>query len=294
MRADETEEVPLRILVVDDRLFQRRLTADMLRQSGRVRIEYAETPQHCLSLLPLFQPDVLVVDWDVGDGQGLDLVKRIRAGEAGEPLRTLPIIMAAARNTAGDIERARAAGIDEFLLRPFSTATILKHVAEAKARRREFVESVSYTGPSRRRRNDPTYDGPRRRLFDKGEAKADAPDVQIRKGLARMYCERISGLLQALTPANADAMRDLCLTCGQLSALAGDMKDRLLMSAASSLFNYLKGVGAEAALNRDVVQAHLDAIVQLAELPNHQIEIRQTVTQQLSLMVTKKLRQAAA
>jgi hypothetical protein len=64
------------------------------------------------------------------------------------------------------------------------------------------------------------------------------------------------------------------------------------MSASSSLFNYVKGVGAEAHLNRDVVQAHLDSILQLAELPNYQIELRQTVTQQLSVMVTKKLRQA--
>lgn len=294
MRADEAEEAHLRIMVVDDWLFRRRLTADMLRQSGRVRIEYAETPEHCLGALPFFQPEVLVVDWDVNNGLGLDLVKRIRAGEAGQPLRSLPIIMVAARNKASDVEHARASGIDEFVLRPFSTATMLKHMAEARIRRREFVESTTYTGPCRRRRNDPDYTGPRRRLFDQGDAHADAPDVQIRKGLARMYCERIGTLLKTLTSGQADAMRDLCLTCGQLSALAGDMKDTLLMSAASSLFNYLKGVGAEAALNRDVVQAHLDAIVQLAELPNHQIELRQTVTQQLGVMVTKKLRQAAA
>jgi len=39
-------------------------------------------------------------------------------------------------------------------------------------------------------------------------------------------------------------------------------------------------------------EAHLDSIVQLAELANHQGEIRLTVTQQLAVMVTKKLRQA--
>jgi hypothetical protein len=116
--------------------------------------------------------------------------------------------------------------------------------------------------------------------------------VQIRKGLARMYVERIGGQLAALKPGDAEAKRDLCLTCGQLSALAGDMSDRLLMSATSSLFNYIKGVGADATFNTDVAKAHLDAILQLAELPNHQIELRQTVTQQLSVMVTKKLRQS--
>jgi len=71
------------------------------------------------------------------------------------------------------------------------------------------------------------------------------------------------------------------------------MSDRLLLSAASSMFNYVKGVGAESVLNTEVVEAHLAAIVQLTELPDSQAEVRQTVTQQLTVMVTKKLRQAA-
>ncbi len=104
----------------------------------------------------------------------------------------------------------------------------------------------------------------------------------------------MASIRSAASPANRESMRDLCLACGQLSALSSDMSDRLLQSATSSMFNYVKGVGAEAAFNHEVVQAHLAAIVQLAELPDSQVEIRQTVTQQLTVMVTKKLRQAAA
>jgi len=292
---DAAEQAVLRILVADGSAFQRRLTTEMLRAGGRVQIDYAENIGQCLMALSYCQPDVLIADWDIDEGSGLTLVKRIRAGEAGAAFRKLAIIMVAPRNTANDIQRARNVGIDEFVLRPFSTQTILKRIAEVRANRRDFVESTRYVGPCRRRRaTADAYDGPRRRLFDSNDKNADAPDVQIRKGLARMYCERIGVLLRALTPGDAVAVRDLCLTCGQLSALAGDMKDRLLMSACSSLFSYIKGVGAEAPLNTGVVQAHLDSIVQLAELPNHQVEIRQTVTQQLTVMVTKKLRQAAA
>jgi CheY-like chemotaxis protein len=287
------EEAVLKILVADGSAFQRRLTTETLRAAGRVQIDYAENIEQCLMALGYCQPDVLIADWEIDEGSGLALVKRIRAGEAGEAFRKLAIVMVATRNSASDVQNARNAGIDEFVLRPFSTQTILKRIAEVRARRRDFVESTRYIGPCRRRRVvADAYDGPRRRLFDAADKQADAPDVQIRKGLARMYCERISALLRALKPGDAEAVRDLCLTCGQLSALAGDMKDRLLMSACSSLFNYIKGVGAEAPLNLDVVQAHLDSIVQLSELPNYQVELRQTVTQQLTLMVTKKLRQA--
>ncbi|ANP44512.1 response regulator [Candidatus Viadribacter manganicus] len=290
---DTAEKAVLRILIADGSAFQRRLTTEALRSVGRVQIDYAENVEQCLMALSYSHPDILIADWDIDEGAGLTLVRRIRAGDAGQGFRKLAIIMVTTGNNAGDVRRARNAGVDEFILRPFSTQTILKRVTAVRGRRRDFVESTRYVGPCRRRRAaEDAYDGPRRRLFDSSDKNADAPDVQIRKGLARMYCERIGVLLRALQPGDATAIRDLCLTCGQLSALAGDMKDRLLMSATSSLFNYIKGVGAEAQLNLGVVQAHLDSIVQLAELPNHQVEIRQTVTQQLSVMVTKKLRQS--
>ncbi|WP_395648301.1 PleD family two-component system response regulator [Terricaulis sp.] len=285
------DETVLKILVVDDQPFQRRLVTETLRSLGRVTIEYVENAEQCMLAFLYFEPDMVVLDWALNGGQGLDLVKRLRAGEAGEQFKKAPIIMVAERTSTGQLERARAAGVDEFVLRPFSTATLLKRVKEVRDRRRDFVESTKYAGPCRRRRKrDDGYDGPRRRLFDVAEKGADAPDVQIRKGLARMYVERLHQLVkEANSPAG---VRDLCLTCGQLSTLASDMKDKLLMSATSSLFSYIKGVGAEAPMNLDVVKAHLDAILQLAELPNSQFEIRQTVTQQLGVMVTKKLRQA--
>lgn len=287
-------ETALTVLIVDDQPFQRRLIGETLRAAGRVHVNHVEVIDQAVASLMYFQPDVMVVDWDVDGGKGLAFVKRVRNGEAGEQFRSVPVIMVTSRGRQSEIELARNAGVDEFVVRPFSTATMVRRVMEVRARKREFVQSTTYSGPCRRRRNDPKFDGPKRRLFDQAEKNADAPDIQIRKGLVRMYCESIGKLLQAIGPGKEGTMRELCLTCGQLSTLAGDMDDRLLMSATSSLFNYVKGVGAEALPNTGVVQAHLDAIVQLAELPNFQVELRQTVTQQLSVMVTKKLRQAGA
>lgn len=289
---DANEQSVLKILVVNGQSFQRRLIGETLRALGRVDIAYAENAEQCVLALAYYQPDFLVTDWTLEGVGGLALAKRVRAGEAGEGFRQIPIVMIADAASPAAVERARNAGVDEFILRPFSTATMLERVSEVRERRRSFIESPRYVGPCRRRRPDSAYDGPKRRLFDMADKKADAPDVQIRKGLARMYVERIHSLLDAASPTDRDSMRDLCLACGQLSALASDMQDRLLMSAASSMFNYVKAVGADAQLNIDVVKAHLDSILQLAELPNFQIELRQTVTQQLSVMVTKKLRQA--
>jgi len=290
--SEAADEAVLRVLVVDHRPFQRRLIAEALRALGRVEIGYSENVEQCLLALSYFVPDVIVFDDEVDRGAGLELAQRLRAGEAGEELRRLPLVLVTGFNTAAHVQRARNMGVDEVVLRPFSTATLIGKIAEVRNRRREFIESAHYTGPDRRRRAPGAdYDGPRRRLFDQADKAADAPDVQIRKGLARMYVERIVMMIDN-GAGDRDALRELCLTCGQLSALASDMRDRLLESATSSLFNYLKGVGAGSLMNREVVQAHLDAILKLAELPNSQMEIRQVVTQQLGVMVTKKLRQA--
>jgi CheY-like chemotaxis protein len=287
------EQAILKVLVVDDQPFQRRLIAETLRTIGRIRIEQADSMAQCFDALAYFQPDLLITDWDMQGGDGLALVKRLRAGDAGQHLRALPIIMAADRNKEKDIARARNSGIDEFVLKPFTTTGLIKHVNAVRARQREFIESVAYVGPCRRRaRKSDVQDSPRRRLFDAVDEGADAPEIQIKKGLARMYAERIQILVSKAK--DATGMRDVSIACAQLNVLAGDMSDKMLMSACSSLFSYAKGVGAEGALNTDVIKAHLDAIVQLAELPNSQYELRGAVARELGVLVTKKLRQAAA
>jgi CheY-like chemotaxis protein len=287
-------DVVLRILVVNGHAFQRRLIGEMLRGLGRVDMVFAESTVRCLQVFNYFQPDLLIAEWSLKSDNGLDLVRRIRSGEAGDALRRLPIVMIGDRARPSDLARARDSGIDEFVLRPFSTAALLERIHEARYRQREFIESPSYVGPCRRRRRDESYDGPRRRLFDSTEKYDDEPDVLIRKGLARMYVQRITVLLAQADFSDRAALRELCLTCGQLGALAEDMRDSLLVSATASLFNYLKGVGAEGEMDREVVQAHLDAISQLAQLPNYRADIRQQVAYELGVMVTKKLRQAGA
>jgi DNA-binding response OmpR family regulator len=291
MDSDQHVE-PLRILVVEHRQFERKLIAETLRATRDLVIEYAESAEQCLNVLAEFRPDLLIADWDLDGGKGLDLVRRIRRGD-GER-RATPVVMVTTRNTAADVEAARNAGVDEFVLRPFSTAILTRRAHTVRETKRDFVESADYVGPCRRKREIKDYDGPRRRTIDAREQPDDTPDLQIRKGLACMYVERIGVLLRALKPHDPEGIRELCLACAQLRALAQDMSDRMLTSAAASLFEYLKGCGVRRKLDTGVVQAHLDALLQLAQLPNFQIELRHTVTQQLKVMVAKKLRQANA
>lgn len=292
---DAAENAVLKILVADSHIFQRRLLAETLRSGGRTLVDYAENAEHCSAALALIPFDILVIDWEVDGGAGLDVVGRVRGGHYGEMAKRIPIILVSPPRSSREVGQARNAGIDEFVVRPYTTGAMLDRVTEVRENRREFIESTNYVGPCRRRRAaDESYSGPRRRLFDGADAQADSPDVQIRKGLARAYCDRISALLQQIKSDALEALRDLCLACGQLHALAGDTRDAQLMAASSSLFNYVRGVGATANLNPGVMQAHLDAIIKLAELPNYQFEIRQAVTNELGVLVARKLQHRAA
>lgn len=264
LAAIPSEDAPLRFLVVDDRQFQRRLAADALRSTGRGIVSYAGTIEECLSLVSVAPPDILVVDWDFENGSGLRLVELLRAGKAGEAGRKLSVIMLAERRRQKDIDTAREAGVDEFVVRPFSVQTVQRRVRSIE-QKRAHAEGRSATD--------------------------DSPEVQIRKGLVRMYIERLSGLLAALP--GAGETRDFTLTCAQLNVLANDLREPMLISATFSLSNYVKSVGSEQRLNHSVVEAHLQAVLQLAELPNSQIEIRRTVTDELKRLVAKKLGRAA-
>jgi DNA-binding response OmpR family regulator len=57
---------------------------------------------------------------------------------------------------------ARDAGIDEYLIKPLTTASLCQKLEAVLQRRRPFIECDGYMGPDRRRRTAP-YPGQERR-----------------------------------------------------------------------------------------------------------------------------------
>ena len=245
MSADEEEDQKLRIMVVDDRQFQRRLIAETLRAVRDLVIDYAEGAEECLLLLGNVRPDLLIIDWDIEGGKGLDLVRRVRKGDAGAEVRATPIVMVSTHNTERAVQEARSAGVDEFVLRPFSTAILTRRAKEVRDSKREFVESVHFVGPCRRRRKEPDYDGPRRRHVRQPGKDGRQSGPANPQGLARMYAERIAVLLRSSRRRSRRLARYLPRV-RPAQRFGQRMKDKLLMSAASSLFSYVKGCGGTA------------------------------------------------
>ena len=110
----------MRVLIVDDDALLRRLMRVWLQARG-LEVEEAEDGAAALARLGAPDapaPDVLVLDVMMPNVDGLEVLRRLRAGEAASPGRRLPVLMLTANRAEAEIAECRALGADEVLGKP--------------------------------------------------------------------------------------------------------------------------------------------------------------------------------
>jgi two-component system CheB/CheR fusion protein len=118
---------PLRILLVDDHEDSAHAMAHLLRHAGHV-VTTAHTLAGALVLGTAgAAPDLLLCDIGLPDGDGCELLRRLRAFYGG---RELPAVAVTGH---GDewVERCRDAGYGRFLVKPVAFGELLEAVAAA-------------------------------------------------------------------------------------------------------------------------------------------------------------------
>ena len=105
-------------------------------------------------------PDLLIVDWDLENLDGLEFTRRVRKSR-NNPF--VPIIFMTAFSSEKRVTMARDSGITEFLKKPFTAEGMYRRIEEIIERPRQFVRADGYFGPDRRRRKTSDYTGPERR-----------------------------------------------------------------------------------------------------------------------------------
>lgn len=72
------------------------------------------------------RPELLLVDWMMPGLTGVEVVAAVRA----HPItHTVPILMLTARAQQGDIDAAFAAGVDDFVIKPFRARELQERIA---------------------------------------------------------------------------------------------------------------------------------------------------------------------
>ena len=116
----------LRILLVDDHLVIRRELTRLVIAAGATVVGEAGTVAAALAEAGRTQPDVIILDLNLPDGSGLDVMAPLR--QASPSSR---IVILSASNDSGDIRRGLAAGANGYLTKDLSGAAVVGAIASA-------------------------------------------------------------------------------------------------------------------------------------------------------------------
>lgn len=115
----------MKILVVDDFSTMRRIIKNLLRDLGFTNIHEADDGVTALPMLKGGGFDFLVSDWNMPGMTGIDLLRAVRADES---LKTLPVLMVTAESKREQIIEAAQAGVNGYVVKPFTAATLKEKI----------------------------------------------------------------------------------------------------------------------------------------------------------------------
>jgi len=133
----------MKILVVDDFSTMRRIIKNLLKDLGFSNIQEADDGSTALPMLQQGDFDFVVTDWNMPGMQGIDLLRAIRADDklkhlpvlmvtaeaknairADDKLKHLPVLMVTAEAKKEQIVAAAQAGVNGYVVKPFTAATL--------------------------------------------------------------------------------------------------------------------------------------------------------------------------
>lgn len=281
----------LSALIVDAGTHHRKLVAALLRGYGLTRVHPAESPTEVRAAVRRLDPSFIVLEWGLDKAvNACDIAREIRLDRE-LPNRAVPIIVVTVRASRVDVEAARNAGIDEYVVKPVSAAALLARIQEVVLRPRPFVDSATYVGPCRRRKQAVDYRGPFRRLTDPVDDFSADPQESSRKSRARELVQRLAEIARNVPPGDRARVRAVYTATREAEIGAMDIADDPLRRSFASLIRYLEGVGASDSLDPRVLDTHVEAMVQLVALPDAAVIMRERVAAGLETVVTKRLRE---
>jgi len=119
----------MRIMLVDDSKTMRNIQRNILGQLGYTDIEEACDGQDALSKVVAFKPDLLLVDWNMPNMDGITFVKTIRQKGMKQP-----VIMVTTESEKSRVVEAIKAGVTNYIVKPFTPETLGQRVQETVAK----------------------------------------------------------------------------------------------------------------------------------------------------------------
>lgn len=114
-------DLNMEVLIVDDFATMRRILKNILTQIGFTNLYEAADGKSALKVLKNQKIDLVMCDWNMPVMTGLDLLNAVRADE---DLKAIPFVMVTAEAQKENIIQAVQAGVNNYVVKPFTTETI--------------------------------------------------------------------------------------------------------------------------------------------------------------------------
>lgn len=115
----------MKILIVDDFSTMRRIVKNLLHDLGYTNTTEADDGKSAWPLLQAGGFDFVITDWNMPGMTGIELLRAIRS----EPrLKTLPVLMVTAEAQRDQIIEAAKAGVNGYIIKPFTAVTLKEKI----------------------------------------------------------------------------------------------------------------------------------------------------------------------
>ncbi len=111
----------MNILVVDDFSTMRKIVKDLLQELGFHYFDEADDGATAWPMVQTGKYDFIVSDWNMPVMTGIDLLRRVRADEN---LKNTPFLLITAEAKRSQILEAAQSGVDGYIVKPFTAATL--------------------------------------------------------------------------------------------------------------------------------------------------------------------------
>ncbi len=177
-----------RILLVEDETAIRDMVSFALRRAEMEPIIAVDVNSATLQIAEQL-PDLILLDWMLPGTSGIEYARRLKRNEQ---TKEIPVIMLTARGEEDDRVAGLDSGIDDYIVKPFSTRELISRIRAVLRRTQGLIDEL------RVEQAELLIDGAGQRVFVRGKALALGPTEYRLLHFFMTHPERVYNRAQVL------------------------------------------------------------------------------------------------
>jgi two-component system, chemotaxis family, chemotaxis protein CheY len=128
----------MKVLLVDDSRTIRNLQRNILSKLGHTDVVEAADGIEALAQIAAGRPDLVLIDWNMPNMDGITLVRKIRETDT-----TMPLLMCTTEAEKGRVLEAIKAGVNNYVVKPFTPDTLSEKVNATLAKMGQLAAAAT-------------------------------------------------------------------------------------------------------------------------------------------------------